>query len=295
MSSFEDAPREINRNANNTNRGNTMTAKTHPAIIIAAGAFTILCVVGIGVLTGIIPSAGALNSSASPSTQSSLPPVLAAAGAAQTPLGNVVDDAPAPTSTAASTAASTTTSTLKPIDKPSIGQPLARNETRANSTSPTPTKKPAAESNTTKAPVPTYQPNEQNPSSSIERPVVVASNTKPESSPLICANCGTVESINTNVEQGQGSGAGAVIGGVLGGVLGNQVGKGRGRDVATVAGAVGGAVLGNTIEKSNKSTQSYSIRVRLEDGTFQTIKSDTDQGMRVGERVRIENQRLVRY
>lgn len=283
MSSFEDAPREISRMNTQQPKGTNMQNKTHPAIIIAAGAVTILCAVGVGVMTGIIPSAGALNTSAAPTTQSSLPPVLAAAGAAQTPLGTMgnVDDA-----------SSSTSSTLKPIDKPSVGQPLARNETRAT---PAPIKKPTttATSNSN-TPMPTYLPNSQSPNSNVERPVIVASNTKPESSPVICANCGTIESINTNVEQGQGSGAGAVIGGVLGGVLGNQVGKGRGRDVATVAGAVGGAVLGNTIEKSNKSTQSVSIRVRLEDGTFQTIKSDTDQGMRVGERVRIENQRLIR-
>jgi outer membrane lipoprotein SlyB len=283
MSSFEDAPREISRNMNQPLSGAKMQNKTHPAIIIAAGAVTILCAVGIGVLTGIIPSAGALNSNSAPTTQTSLPPVLAAAGAAQTPLGSVTDDTP-----------SSASSTLKPIDKPAIGQPLARNESRQN-TNTAPANKPTSNAtNNGNAPVPTYQSNAQNPSSSNERPVVTASNTKPEPSPIICANCGVIESINTNVEQGQGSGAGAVIGGVLGGVLGNQVGKGRGRDVATVAGAVGGAVLGNTIEKSKKSTQSVSIRVRLEDGTFQTIKSDTDQGMRIGDRVKIENQRLLR-
>jgi outer membrane lipoprotein SlyB len=77
-------------------------------------------------------------------------------------------------------------------------------------------------------------------------------------------------------------------------VLGHQVGKGRGKDVATVAGAVGGAVLGNQIEKSGKTTTRYDIRVRLEDGTFQTIRSETDQGYRVGDRVKVENGRLVR-
>jgi len=289
MSNLEDAPREISRNITRPPSGatmqNTMPNKTHPAIIIAAGAVTILCAVGVGVLTGIIPSAGALNSNPQPTIQSSLPPVLAAAGAAQTPLGTFMDDAPPSTQS--------TSSTLKPIDKPSIGQPLARNEARANPTPTTPIKKPVPSA--VSEPVPTYQVNSQanvqsttsTPSSNSERTVVATS-------PAICSNCGTIESMTTNVQQGQGSGAGAVIGGVLGGVLGNQVGGGRGRDVATVAGAVGGAVLGNTIEKSNKSTQSFSIRVRLEDGTFQTIKSDADQGMRIGDRVKIENQRLVR-
>lgn len=96
---------------------------------------------------------------------------------------------------------------------------------------------------------------------------------------------------------GSGIGAGAVIGGVVGGVLGHQVGGGTGKDVATVAGAVGGAVVGHQIEKSNKPQQQevYRVRVRLENGGYQTVTQQSVSGLRVGDRVRIENDRVSRY
>lgn len=95
---------------------------------------------------------------------------------------------------------------------------------------------------------------------------------------------------------GSGIGAGAVIGGVVGGVLGHQVGGGSGKDVATVAGVVGGAVAGHQIEKSNKQQQdAYRIRVRLDNGGYQTVTQPSITDLRVGDRVRIENDRVSRY
>ena len=80
----------------------------------------------------------------------------------------------------------------------------------------------------------------------------------------------------------------------LGGVLGHQVGGGRGRDVATVAGAVGGAVLGNQVEKNNRSSRSYDVRVRMEDNTFSTVRYNVEPNVRIGDKVRVEEGRLVR-
>lgn len=95
---------------------------------------------------------------------------------------------------------------------------------------------------------------------------------------------------------GSGIGAGAVIGGVVGGVLGHQVGGGTGKDVATVAGAVGGAVVGHQIEKSNKQQQdAYRIQVRLDHGGYQTVTQQSINDLRVGDRVRIENNNVSRY
>lgn len=95
---------------------------------------------------------------------------------------------------------------------------------------------------------------------------------------------------------GSGIGAGAVIGGVLGGVLGHQVGGGTGKDVATVAGVVGGAVVGHQIEKRNKPQQeAYRVRVRLNSGGYQTATMQNVGDLRVGDRVRIENDRVSRY
>ena len=93
-----------------------------------------------------------------------------------------------------------------------------------------------------------------------------------------------------------GIGAGAVIGGVVGGVLGHQVGGGTGQDIATAAGVVGGAVVGHEIEKRTKDQQeSYRIRVRLDNGNYQTENRQSLDGLRMGDRVRIENDVLYRH
>ncbi len=95
---------------------------------------------------------------------------------------------------------------------------------------------------------------------------------------------------------GSGIGAGTVIGGVVGGVLGHQVGKGSGQDIATGVGVVGGALVGHEIEKRNQQQQeTYRIRVRLENGGYLTVTQPDIGGLRVGDRVRIENDRLYGY
>jgi len=95
---------------------------------------------------------------------------------------------------------------------------------------------------------------------------------------------------------GSGIGAGAVIGGVVGGVLGHQIGSGTGQDVATAAGVVGGAVVGHQIEKSNKQQQNvYRIRVRLDNGGYQSVTLQSIGDLRVGDRVRVENNNVSRY
>jgi outer membrane lipoprotein SlyB len=94
-------------------------------------------------------------------------------------------------------------------------------------------------------------------------------------------------------KKGEGSGAGAVLGGIVGGVLGHQVGGGRGKDAATVAGALGGALLGNEIEKNKNAVTAWQVRVRLEDGTNKVVRYNTEPSWRVGDKVRVENGRIV--
>jgi outer membrane lipoprotein SlyB len=90
--------------------------------------------------------------------------------------------------------------------------------------------------------------------------------------------------------------AGTVVGGVVGGVLGNQIGGGSGRTAATVAGAVGGAMVGNKVEQNRTAgRQSYQIRVKLDNGAYQTVTQDEMGDLHVGNRVRIENNRVYRY
>lgn len=110
---------------------------------------------------------------------------------------------------------------------------------------------------------------------------------------------GVIESIQMvqGNAAGNGLGAGAVVGGVVGGLLGNQVGGGTGKAVATVAGVVGGALAGNQIEQNNRTQtrDMYQIRVRLENGGYQTIVQDSIADLRIGNRVRIEGDRVYRY
>ena len=102
-----------------------------------------------------------------------------------------------------------------------------------------------------------------------------------------CSNCGRVESVRTIKTRAEGSGLGAAGGAVLGGLLGNQIGGGNGKKLATVAGAVGGAVVGNQVEGNMKATQSYEIRVRLDDGSARTFHQQNAPGWHQGDRVRV--------
>lgn len=108
-----------------------------------------------------------------------------------------------------------------------------------------------------------------------------------------------------------GGGGGALVGGVIGGVIGNQVGKGSGRAAATVIGVVGGAILGSEIERQNQQAQYpqdlpypqnaqrersiFHVLVRLDNRSEEWFDFERVDGLRVGDRVRIENGRLQRY
>lgn len=89
-------------------------------------------------------------------------------------------------------------------------------------------------------------------------------------------------------------GVGTVVGGVIGGVLGNQVGSGRGKTAATAAGALGGAVIGHEIEKKRDNTNHYLMYISLDNGDYQKIFQNTIGDIRVGDRVIIENDRVLR-
>lgn len=104
-----------------------------------------------------------------------------------------------------------------------------------------------------------------------------------------CADCGVIESIRELEARGEGSGIGVVGGAVVGGLLGNQVGGGSGKKIATVAGVVGGAVAGNEIEKRVKTSKSYEITVRFEDGSSRVIADANPPAWRIGDRVRVIN------
>ena len=110
-----------------------------------------------------------------------------------------------------------------------------------------------------------------------------------------CSSCGVVEAINVvEVKADSNNVVGTIAGGVVGGVLGHQVGGGTGKDIATIAGALGGAYAGNRVQNNIAKTTEYHIVVRLESGTTQTVKFAANPGLKVGERVRLEGDGVIR-
>lgn len=99
-------------------------------------------------------------------------------------------------------------------------------------------------------------------------------------------------------QQAQGPGLGAVLGGVAGAVVGRQIGGGTGRDIATIAGAVGGAVAGNAIQNNNRNavaSQTYRVTVQLDNGGVRAYDVPATGELRIGDRVRVQNNQIFRY
>jgi outer membrane lipoprotein SlyB len=108
--------------------------------------------------------------------------------------------------------------------------------------------------------------------------------------PLPCAQCGVVEAVTSFQQKGEGSGVGAVGGAVVGGLLGSQIGGGGGKKAMTVIGAVGGGLAGNEIEKRQRATTLYSVKVRMEDGSLRTLTQSSAPA--VGQKVSVEGSTL---
>ena len=116
----------------------------------------------------------------------------------------------------------------------------------------------------------------------------------PAYAPAAYGDWGRVVAIDVVRGPGGTSGGGAVAGAIVGGVLGHQIGSGRGNDAATVAGAVGGALAGNEIERRRNADEQYRVTVQLRDGREASFIQDSPNGLRVGDRVRVADNRLYR-
>jgi outer membrane lipoprotein SlyB len=141
-------------------------------------------------------------------------------------------------------------------------------------------------------PAPVTAKTHKAPTRQATRPPVQAAESAPaRTSQAIarCSECGVIESVREIETKGEGSGLGAVGGGVMGGLIGNQVGGGRGKDVMTVIGAVGGAMAGNEVEKRTKSTKSYAITIRFDDGSSRVFSEANAPMWRAGDKVKIVN------
>jgi outer membrane lipoprotein SlyB len=237
-----------------TNKPNRL----HPLVAIAAVSVTVLSLAGVAAITGLLPTSHSESGPANAPVASLMAPAASGNAAAQAGSGSNSD---ATQANAAAPAAATSKTQLAASDTEKPAPKAAVKHTTQHRSSP--------------------RPASQN----------YAQETAQARAP-ICHDCGRIESVQAMQEQGQGSGVGVVAGAVLGGVLGNQIGGGNGRKLATVAGAVGGGFAGNEVEKRARSTSSYRVQVRMEDGSVRSFKETTDN-WRVGDRVRIVNGQLT--
>jgi outer membrane lipoprotein SlyB len=251
---------------------NTTTKRMHPLTAIAAVSVTLFSLVGIGAITGLIPT----SHSQSAPTQAAKP--------AEEPVKSAAAAQPAEAAPAVTMAES------KPADKPVVHKAATKRAKPVEQAA-----KPATE------PVKTAK---------VEPPVLVAQNTPPagygpppgyppppsvEPPKPICHDCGVIESVREIEKKGEGSGLGAAVGGVAGGVLGHQTGGGRGKDVMTVLGAIGGAFAGHQIEKNAKAAKSYEIAIRFEDGSNRVVNQDNPPAWHLGDRVKLVNGTITAY
>lgn len=141
-------------------------------------------------------------------------------------------------------------------------------------------------------------PMSQQPVSTYPAQTQTYPNQAPQGNYVEYGRVNNVEVIRTQ-EQARTGGLGAVLGGVAGAVVGRQIGGGSGRDIATVAGAVGGAVAGNAIERNRNAAnapvnQSYRVSVQMDNGTMRAYDVPSYGELRIGDRVKVENNQLFR-
>jgi outer membrane lipoprotein SlyB len=110
------------------------------------------------------------------------------------------------------------------------------------------------------------------------------------------ARYGTVRSIDLVSARQSTSGGGAIAGLLIGAVIGRQMGGTHAaRDAATAVGAVGGALIGNEVEKNNTGRRDgFRVTVDLDGGGSTTLLVPDAGGLAIGERVRVDGNRIQR-
>lgn len=109
---------------------------------------------------------------------------------------------------------------------------------------------------------------------------------------LKCEGCAVVLDVHTERQAGQASGLGAVGGAVVGGLLGSAVGKGDGKKLATVGGAVAGGYAGHEIEKRERATTVWVVRVAEANGRQRRFERSSNPGLRAGDHVVVRDGEL---
>ncbi len=241
----------------------TVKPRLHPLLTAAAISVTVFSAVGVGALTGVLPTTrGSIYDSA---------PVSVIAPAPQA-ASQAAIQAPAAQSTAVMPAAPATSPVHKPAKKvvarPATSYPSGPVAYNDYNHDPRLAQAPA----TTPPPRPVEAP----------RPVVPA------------GTFGVVESVReVSQPAAKSNGLGPIAGGIAGAVLGNQVGHGMGKNIATVLGAAGGAYAGREIEQHARAEKHWETTVRLDDGSSRTVSSSTAPIWQSGNRVRLVDGRLL--
>lgn len=135
-------------------------------------------------------------------------------------------------------------------------------------------------------PKPSARTKEAQPQRSSSKPAAAKAVPATSVAAAACATCGVIESVTPFQQKGEGTGIGAVAGGVIGGVVGNQVGGGNGKKAMTVLGAIGGGMAGHEVEKRQRSTTLYAVKVRMEDGSLRSLTQST--APTVGQKVTVD-------
>ncbi|CAB3679510.1 glycine zipper 2TM domain-containing protein [Paraburkholderia rhynchosiae] len=234
--------------------------RLHPLVATAAGAVIIASLVATAAMTGMFPKA---SSNGAPTNQTQTAQVLPQTGQP------VVVDSAAP----ANPSAQQSSGQIVQQSAPQQAEPQPQ---RAPAPSP-------AQQQYTQQQYAQQQQAQPAPQYAQQRPA----------QPAHCSTCGTVVAISAVRQEGHGTGLGAVGGAVAGGVVGNQFGSGGGRTAMTLLGALGGGLAGNSVEKHIRSSTSYSVRVRMENGKTRYFTYHEAPPFQQGQRVRVENGTLV--
>lgn len=232
----------------------TSTKKSmHPLTAMAAVSLTLFSLVGIGAITGLIPTSLSQSAQVQPlAAERAKPAVTDETAAATARKTAALIEPPLVKHKPAAKPAKPVAQAARPVQKPT---PIAMADAPAVLAPP---------------PAPMLEP------------------AKP-----LCHDCGQIESVRELEKKGAATGTGVAIGGIAGGLLGRQTGNGRGRDAMTVLGAIGGAIAGNEIEKRTKTVKSYQIDIRFDDGTTRLITQDTPPAWRAGDRIKLVNGLIV--
>lgn len=252
--------------------------RIHPLVATAAVAVTLVSLVGIAAITGVLPNS---HGTTAPVIATTAPAPLMTSTQKD---GRMMPNEPVATNSTAPAYVTGPASNqyVEPVAPPVVKHAAPHKPvTHVPTYNPNYASEPSQQSRQSKQ-------SRQSQSQPYDRDYQVAQG------PAVCHNCGRVESIVAQHEPvAQGSGVGVAAGAVLGGILGNQVGGGNGRTLATVAGAVAGGYGGNEVEKRTRSTTTYRVRVRMEDGEIRTFPQSGQDGWQVGDRVRVVNGALT--